>query len=123
VFGSVYGDGCGWRGGILLGRNDYNSYMTLTPIEVAHIAELARLDLTEEEITRYGQQLSAILEYFARLQELDTSDIPPTSSTLSLTGVLRSDEPGDGLSRVDLLRNAPDVEAEQFRVPPILDEQ
>jgi aspartyl-tRNA(Asn)/glutamyl-tRNA(Gln) amidotransferase subunit C len=97
--------------------------MTLTPIEVAHIAELARLDLTEEEITRYGQQLSAILEYFARLQELDTSDIPPTSSTLSLTGVLRSDEPGDGLSRVDLLRNAPDVEAEQFRVPPILDEQ
>jgi len=97
--------------------------MTLTLVEVAHIAELARLNLTEEEKTHYGQQLSAILEYFSRLQELDTSDIPPTSNASPLISVLRPDEPGDGLSRADLLRNAPDVEAEQFRVPPILDEQ
>jgi aspartyl-tRNA(Asn)/glutamyl-tRNA(Gln) amidotransferase subunit C len=95
--------------------------MTLTLAEVEHIAELARLNLTEAEQARFREQLSAILDYAARLQELDTGDIPPTASALPLRSVLRPDEPRPGLALDDLLRNAPQVEAEQFRVPPVLD--
>lgn len=95
--------------------------MTLTLEEVEHIAELARLRLTEAEKARFCEQLSAILDYFARLQALDTSSIPPTSSVLPAHSVLRQDEPRPGLSLEDLLRNAPDSEAGQFRVPPVLD--
>jgi len=94
----------------------------LTLAEVEHIANLARLELTPEEKERYRQQLSAILEYAARLQALDTGGIPPTSSVLPARSVLRPDEPAPGLDRPDLLRNAPQVEAEQFRVPPVLDQ-
>ena len=95
--------------------------MTLTREEVEHIAELARLTLTDEEIARYSEQLSAILEYFASLQTLDTTDISPTSSVLAARSVLRPDEPRPGLSKDDLLRNAPETEANQFRVPPVLE--
>ena len=70
---------------------------------------------------RFRQQLSAILEHVAQLQALDTSDIPPTSSVLPPRNVLRADEPRPGLSLADLLANAPQVEAAQFRVPPILE--
>lgn len=93
----------------------------LTPQDVEHIANLARLSLTPEEKARYRQQLSAILEYAARLQALDTSAIPPTSSVRPPRTVLRPDEPGACLTPADLARNAPDWEADQFRVPPILD--
>lgn len=95
--------------------------MTLTLLEVEHIAELARLRLTEEEKALYREQLSAILDYFAQLQELDTSDIPPTSSVLSPRSVLRPDEPKPGLSLEELLSNAPDREENQFRIPPVLE--
>lgn len=95
--------------------------MTLTLQEVDHIAELARLSLSAEEKARYREQLSAILDYAARLQALDTSGIPPTSSVLPARSVLRKDEARPGLSREELLRNAPLVENSQFRVPPILE--
>jgi aspartyl-tRNA(Asn)/glutamyl-tRNA(Gln) amidotransferase subunit C len=95
--------------------------MILTLAEVEHIAELARLHLSEEEKSRYREQLSAILEYAARLQSLDTSSIPPTSSVLPARSVLRPDEPHPGLSREELLRNAPQIEKGQFRVPPVLE--
>ena len=95
--------------------------MTLTLEEVEHIAELARLRLTEEEKERYREQLSAILDYAARLQELDTSGIPPTSSVLPPRSVLRTDQPQPGLTIEELLKNAPDTEGRQFRVPPILE--
>ena len=95
--------------------------MKLTLEEVEHIAELARLQLTEAEKSRYREQLSDILDYAARLQTLDTSGIPPTSSVLPERSVLRSDEPRPGLSLVELLRNAPAVDKNQFRVPPVLD--
>lgn len=95
--------------------------MSLSREEVEHIAHLARLELTEEEKERYRQQLSAILEYAARLQALDTRGIPPTASVLPPRSVLRPDEPRPGLTREALLRNAPQVEDGQFRVPPVLE--
>jgi aspartyl-tRNA(Asn)/glutamyl-tRNA(Gln) amidotransferase subunit C len=95
--------------------------MTLTLAEVEHIAELARLDLTEAEKARFREQLSAILDYAARLQDLDTGDIPPTASVLPPRSVLRPDEPRPGLTLDELLRNAPQAEADQFRVPPVLE--
>jgi aspartyl-tRNA(Asn)/glutamyl-tRNA(Gln) amidotransferase subunit C len=95
--------------------------MKLTLEEVEHIAELARLRLSDEEKARYGEQLSDILEYAARLQAVDTSGISPTSSVLPARSVLRSDEPRPGLSLQDALRNAPDTKKDQFRVPPVLE--
>jgi len=95
--------------------------MTLTTAQVEHIAQLARLKLTAQEIERYRQQLSAILDYADRLQTLDTSGIPPTSSVLPDRSVLREDKARPGLSLEELLRNAPEKESGQFRVPPVLD--
>ncbi|MGD9093362.1 MAG: Asp-tRNA(Asn)/Glu-tRNA(Gln) amidotransferase subunit GatC [Anaerolineales bacterium] len=95
--------------------------MALTIEEVEHFATLARLTLTDEEKTRYQGQLSAILDYFAQLRSLNTDDIPPTSSVLPTHSVLRPDKVRPGLSQEALLGNAPDVEADQFRVPPVFD--
>ena len=95
--------------------------MILTLEEVEHIAELARLGLTETEKERYREQLSTILDYFAQLRELDTAGISPTSSVLPARSVLRPDEPRPGLSPEQLLRNAPEAKDNQFRVPLILE--
>ncbi|HVN56448.1 MAG TPA: Asp-tRNA(Asn)/Glu-tRNA(Gln) amidotransferase subunit GatC [Anaerolineaceae bacterium] len=95
--------------------------MTLTISAVEHIAELARLELSEDEKARFRVQLSAILDYAARLQELDTSAIPPTSTVLLEQAPLRADEAGPCLSPQELLENAPAVEQNQFRVPPVLE--
>ncbi len=96
--------------------------MTLTLEEVEHIAELARLELTEEEKELYREQLSAILDYAARLQSLDTTGIPPTSSVLPPRSVLRPDLAVLGLQPEELLKNAPEVKDQQFQVPPVLDD-
>jgi aspartyl-tRNA(Asn)/glutamyl-tRNA(Gln) amidotransferase subunit C len=95
--------------------------MPLTLEEVEHIATLARLELSAEEKTRYRQQLSAILDYIRKLQELDTTDIPPTSSVLSEASPLRADEKRPGLKVDALLRNAPQVEQNQFKIPPVFE--
>jgi aspartyl-tRNA(Asn)/glutamyl-tRNA(Gln) amidotransferase subunit C len=91
--------------------------MTLSIEEVEHIAELARLEISQAEKELYREQLSAILEYAARLGELDTSGIPPTSSVLPERSVLRPDQSRPGLPLEILTHNAPEVEAGQFRVP------
>jgi len=85
------------------------------------MARLARLELTDEEKNLYLEQLSAILDYAARLQELDTTGIPPTASVLQEHGSLRADIPRPGLLPDALFRNTSETEAEQFRVPPVLD--
>jgi aspartyl-tRNA(Asn)/glutamyl-tRNA(Gln) amidotransferase subunit C len=95
--------------------------MTLSPEEVEHIARLARLSLSEAEKELYRSQLSSILDHVARLQSLDTHDIPPTFSVLPLESVTRSDEPVPGLPAQDLLQNAPRLEGEQFRIPPVFE--
>lgn len=97
--------------------------MTLSLEEVEHIANLARLEITPAEKELYQQQLSAILNYAARLQTLDVSGIPPTASVLPSRSALRPDEPRPGLSLADLLANAPQAEKDQFRVPPVLEQE
>jgi aspartyl-tRNA(Asn)/glutamyl-tRNA(Gln) amidotransferase subunit C len=95
--------------------------MTLTIAEVEHIAKLARLELTPDEKELYREQLSAILDYAARLQAVDTGGILPTSSVLAARSVLRPDQAKPGLPLEDLLRNAPQAAADQFVVPPVFD--
>jgi aspartyl-tRNA(Asn)/glutamyl-tRNA(Gln) amidotransferase subunit C len=95
--------------------------MSLTLTEVEHIAQLARLELSAEEKERFREQLSAILDYAARLQQVDTHDIPPTSTVLAAECYLRPDEPSESLGVDEVLRNAPQNEARQFRVPPVME--
>lgn len=95
--------------------------MRLSREEVEHIARLARLDLTEEEKTRYQEQLSAILEYAQNLLQVETGDIPPTASVLPPRSVLRADQAGTVFSADELFMNAPDTEDNQFKVPPVFE--
>ncbi len=95
--------------------------MSLSREEVIHIARLARLELSNDEIERYQQQLSSILEYADRLKTLDTSKIPPTSSVLPARSRFRDDIPAESLSPADVIKNAPQSEKDQFKVPPALE--
>jgi len=89
--------------------------------EVEHIADLAKLALSDEEIARYQEQLSAILEHFDQLQELETEEIPPTATVLPLRSVMRDDEARPPLERERVLENAPDAEDGCFWVPAVLE--
>jgi aspartyl-tRNA(Asn)/glutamyl-tRNA(Gln) amidotransferase subunit C len=95
--------------------------MKLSREEVQHIAELACLELSDEEQALYQEQLSAILEHFARLQELDTEAMAPTATILPLCNVMRADEPRPCSSRESILANAPAVERGYFKVPAVLE--
>jgi aspartyl-tRNA(Asn)/glutamyl-tRNA(Gln) amidotransferase subunit C len=95
--------------------------MPLSVEEVRHIANLARLKLTAEEEVRYAEQLSAVLDYAARLKDLDTTHISPTSSVLPFDAPLRDDKPRPCPPREHMLSNAPEQEDGMFRVPPVLD--
>ena len=86
--------------------------------EVLHVAKLARLALSEEEIEKFGAQLSAILAAVGKVGELDLEGVPPTSHPLDLINVLAEDEPAPCLSREEALANAPDPESGFFGVPP-----
>lgn len=96
--------------------------MPLSDKEVQKIAHLARLTLDQAEIARYQEQLSAILDYIQMLGELDTSEIPATSSVLPMDAPLRVDLPQRGITTAEALKNAPRQEQNQFKVPPVLDE-
>lgn len=93
----------------------------LSADDVRAIADLARLELSEEDVKRYQKQLSDVLGYFQKLEELDTSHIDPTSSVLPLTNVMREDKATTALSVDDAVTNAPDSNGEQFRVSAVLD--
>jgi aspartyl-tRNA(Asn)/glutamyl-tRNA(Gln) amidotransferase subunit C len=95
--------------------------MAISLEEVRHIAILARLELTPEEQERYAQQLSAVLDYAARLTEVDTDHIPPTASVLLLQAPLRKDVVRPSPPCAGILSNAPATERGMFRVPPVLE--
>lgn len=90
--------------------------------DVEHVAELARLHLTDEELDRLVGQLSRILEAIAVLRDVDTSHVGPTATVLALENVMRDDEPRDGISREAALANAPLREGDHLRVPLVLKE-
>jgi aspartyl-tRNA(Asn)/glutamyl-tRNA(Gln) amidotransferase subunit C len=90
---------------------------------VEHIANLAKLQLTDDEIELYAEQLSAILEYAERLQTLDTDAILPTASVLPLRNVLRPDAARPSLARDEVLANAADSADGQFKVEAVLEDE
>jgi len=92
--------------------------MAITRDDVLHVAALAQLELTEEEVERFAEQLSAIVEAVGKVSELDLADVPSTSHPLSVVNVLGADEPSPSLSTEDVFANAPARESDWFRVPP-----
>lgn len=96
--------------------------MKLTHEEVHYIALLARVGLTEAEVEKMSEQLSNILENFEILQQVDTTDVPPTAQSIALKNVMREDEVAPSLSPNEVLANAPQKEDNFFRVRAILEQ-
>ena len=95
----------------------------ITRAEVAHLARLARLELTEDELDHYAGQLDVILQSVARVSEVATPDIPAPSHPIPLVNVFREDIVRPCLDRAEVLAAAPAHEDDRFRVPRILDEE
>ena len=95
--------------------------MRLSREEVLHIARLARLGLTEEDVERFREQLSNILENFEVLKEVESEGVPPTTHAVPLQNVLREDEVAPSLSQDQVLANAPQQEEGHFKVRPVLE--
>ena len=94
----------------------------ITPEAVAHVARLARLELTADELGTYTDQLDSMLEHFRDIDALDLAAVEPMTQPLPLENVLRDDVVGPTLDREEVLAAAPAAEAGRFRVPPILGE-
>jgi aspartyl-tRNA(Asn)/glutamyl-tRNA(Gln) amidotransferase subunit C len=93
----------------------------ITRGQIQHIALLARLSLSEDEQELFGLQLSSILDYMEKLNELDTTRVEPTSHVLSLSNIMRDDISSPSIPREEALRNAPSCTGQFFRVPRIID--
>jgi aspartyl-tRNA(Asn)/glutamyl-tRNA(Gln) amidotransferase subunit C len=94
----------------------------ISPEDVAHVARLARLELTDDELERFTGQLGAVLEHAADIAALDIADVPPTAHPLPLVNVLRADTPVPSVDRDEVLAQAPAAEEGRFKVPRILGE-
>ena len=94
----------------------------ITTDDVAHVARLARLRLTDAELEQFTEQLAAVLDHARDVEALDTAGVAPTAHPLPLVNVLRDDEVRPSLDRAEVLAEAPAVEADRFRVPRILGE-
>jgi aspartyl-tRNA(Asn)/glutamyl-tRNA(Gln) amidotransferase subunit C len=92
--------------------------MAITRQEVLHVASLARLELSEQEVARFQEQLSAILAAVSKVSELELGDVPPTSHPLELANSWAADEPRPCLTREEAFANAPDRFDDYFRTPP-----
>ena len=92
--------------------------MAISREEVLHVAKLAYLELSEEEVARFQEQLSAILDAVSKVAELDLSDVPPTSHPLEIANAWREDEPRPCLPLNEVFANAPDRDDDFFRSPP-----
>ena len=86
--------------------------------EVLHVARLARLELTDDEVTKFQGQLSAIIDAISKVSELDLSDVPPTAHPLEIANTWAEDEPAPSLSLDEVFANAPDRDDDYFKVPP-----
>ena len=95
--------------------------MKLSREDVLHIALLARLGLTESEVDRLREQLSDILENFEILQQVDTSNVPPTAQSVPLQTVMRDDKVAASLSQSEILANAPQKDGGFFRIRAVLE--
>lgn len=93
----------------------------ITKEDVKHVADLARLAITDDEAEKFTNQLSKIIGYSELLNELDTEDIEPTTHVLDYKNVLRKDEPKQWISQEEALKNAPDKKDGQFRVPSVME--
>lgn len=96
--------------------------MSLTPEQVRHIARLARVGLSDADVEHFSGQLSEILDYFERLRQVNTDDVPPTAHTLDLHNVMREDDTRPSWPGEDVLKNAPLREDQYFRVRAVLEE-
>jgi aspartyl-tRNA(Asn)/glutamyl-tRNA(Gln) amidotransferase subunit C len=94
----------------------------ITRDDVAHVADLARLTLSDEELDRFTDQLAAVLDHARDVEALDTAGVPPTAHPLPLRNVLRDDEVRPSLDRDEVLAQAPAAEDGRFAVPPVLGE-
>jgi aspartyl-tRNA(Asn)/glutamyl-tRNA(Gln) amidotransferase subunit C len=92
--------------------------MAISKEEVLHVARLARLELTDDEVAKFQQQLSAILEAVSTVSELDLSDVPPTAHPLEIQNAWDEDVPHACLTHDETFANAPDRDGDYFRVPP-----
>lgn len=95
--------------------------MPVTREDVQYVADLARLQFSEEETERLKGDLNQILEYMETLNELDTSDVDPLEHVIDLEYRLRSDEAEEPVSHEDALKNAPDADSDYFRVPRVIE--
>lgn len=95
--------------------------MNTEKIDVAYIARLAKLDLSEEETVAFTQDLNQVLEYVAQLEKWDTTDVEPMYHPLPVYDALRADVPGESLSNEAAVANAPAEEDGQFRVPKVVE--
>jgi aspartyl-tRNA(Asn)/glutamyl-tRNA(Gln) amidotransferase subunit C len=94
----------------------------ITREDVAHVAGLARLRLSDDELDLFTGQLQAVLEHAEDVESLDTEGVPPTAHPFPLENVLRPDDPRPSLDRDEVLAQAPDAQDGRFRVPPVLGE-
>jgi aspartyl-tRNA(Asn)/glutamyl-tRNA(Gln) amidotransferase subunit C len=95
--------------------------MKITRKEVEHVAHLARLEIKEEDKEKFTEQLSAILTYVEKLNELDTKEVEPTSHVLPIENVFKEDVAGESISTDRALENSPEKEQNHFKVPKIVD--
>ena len=106
----------------LFGFRISDMYSRISPKEVAHVAMLARLSLTEQEAELYASQLSSVLDHASDIESLDIHDLEVTAHPLGLVNRTRSDSVVSGLSQAEALSQAPDEQQGMFSVPPVLGE-
>jgi aspartyl-tRNA(Asn)/glutamyl-tRNA(Gln) amidotransferase subunit C len=94
--------------------------MSLSEKDVQYVAKLARLEVTDQEVAKYTQQLGNILEYVQQLNKLDTTNVEPLAHVLDLKNVAREDKPAPSLTQQEVLSNGPEVQSGHFRVPKIM---
>ena len=95
--------------------------MKLTREDVVYVAELARLEIDEEHLKTYGEQLTKVLDYAEKLQEIDTTNVNPTAHVLPINNVMREDVVFPSLDREKVLQNAPSHENGCFKVPKVIE--